>query len=299
MKKLFDLLIFVLFSIPAYFVREFIQKNKVTILVYHSISYKLFEKHLELLSKKYSFISFQDFIKWKKDESYKTSLKPIIFTFDDGAKDIVKLIPLFEKYSIKPTIFLILNAIGLKWYQWRLVNNNKISKEEAKDLSFEEAIALLKVYKLDTEQKRDYYSFLDKDDIKNNIELMDFQSHGVNHEFLPYLSETEKDFEISHSKACLEVEYGLNINKFCYPFGFYTDDLFNYLINNNYDYAVTVDNGSNNKSVSPFKIKRISFNNCPLWRVHIQASGLYDFLKLFVINYENRTKRLFERINNE
>ncbi len=114
-------------------IRE-INKDKVTILMYHGITayadsilnfdYKhvereKFEEQLQYLKKHYSLIALEEFIKWK--EGKKKLLKnPLMLTFDDGyANCYTQLFLLLKKYNAPAVIFLPTTYIskkGIAWY---------------------------------------------------------------------------------------------------------------------------------------------------------------------------------------
>src|SRR4030067_3723743 len=87
-------------------VREIYQRNKVTIISYHRIPARLFERHLRYLTKRYSIISLEEFIKAKYQNNMNTlPRKPIIITFDDGAKINYSLQEVLHAYNVPATIF--------------------------------------------------------------------------------------------------------------------------------------------------------------------------------------------------
>ena len=69
-------------GIPFLF-REIIQKNKVTILLFHDIDKTAAEQTFSYLSKNYNIICLNDFITALKQKT-KVPKKALIITFDDG-----------------------------------------------------------------------------------------------------------------------------------------------------------------------------------------------------------------------
>ena len=85
-KELIAFLI-ILSGIP-FIIRNFIAKNKATILLYHNPKKKLFAKHLIYLKKKYNVIELRKLIKAIKNKNWNQIPEyPLILTFDDGHKD--------------------------------------------------------------------------------------------------------------------------------------------------------------------------------------------------------------------
>ena len=91
-----------------YLFREIIQRNRVTILLFHDISPEDADNIFGYLSRKYNIISLKNFIKAldRKDPSL-IPQKALIITFDDGHKGNYRLLPIIKKYGVPITIFLI------------------------------------------------------------------------------------------------------------------------------------------------------------------------------------------------
>ena len=100
-------------------VREVFQRNKVTITLYHGISANLFDRHLKFLSERYSIISLEEFIKAKREKNMKKlPIKPMVITFDDGAKANYTLKSVIRKYNVPVMMFLCSNIIGTNHHFW-------------------------------------------------------------------------------------------------------------------------------------------------------------------------------------
>ncbi len=81
--------------------------NKKWIWSYLSCPIEVFEKQIKyLIKKKYTFVTLDEYYKWKINK-IKIKGKPIIFTFDDGfADNFSNIYPLLKKYNFKITIFI-------------------------------------------------------------------------------------------------------------------------------------------------------------------------------------------------
>ena len=111
------------------------KKNLLTIVVYHyvrpvkkskfpklkALEFQVFKKQLEYLSKKYTFISYDDLLNLVNK---KTKFKnPCLLTFDDGYKDHIKyVLPLLKNNKIKGCFFPSIKPILKK----KVLNVNKI-----------------------------------------------------------------------------------------------------------------------------------------------------------------------------
>ncbi len=108
-------------GIPFLF-REILQKNKVTILMFHDISEEIAEMSFSYLNQKYNIIDLNYFLKKCQDKNRnELPNKSLIITFDDGHIGNYKMLPSLEKYSIPITIFLcsgIINTNRNFWFKF-------------------------------------------------------------------------------------------------------------------------------------------------------------------------------------
>ena len=82
-------------------VREVIQRNQVTILMFHDIGKEPAEQAFLYLSRKYNIIDLNDFIKaHETKEGSKLPKKALIITFDDGHIGNYEILPIIRKYKV-------------------------------------------------------------------------------------------------------------------------------------------------------------------------------------------------------
>ena len=139
-------LLFRLFRISGlpFLFRELIQRNKVTILLFHEISKVTAEQTFSYLSKKYNIIALNDFIDAidKRDKT-KIPKKALILTFDDGHIMNYEMLPVIKKYNIPVTIFLCASIINSNRHFWFKYKNQSISTGPLKYLSNKERLNVL------------------------------------------------------------------------------------------------------------------------------------------------------------
>lgn len=99
-------------------------------------------------------------------------------------------------------------------------------------------------------------SILNKDEIHEMQDLVNFQSHTISHPDLRNISPAEAEKEIVQSKAKLEELTGKKVNVFCYPSGFFNTTALN-LVSKNYQYAVLNGGGIYTTGDNPYQIKRV------------------------------------------
>ncbi len=89
---------------------------------------------------------------------------------------------------------------------------------------------------------------------------MTIGSHTVNHLDLSKLSKTEQKNEIFQSKAKIEIELGVSVNYFCYPFGNFNQTTLSLLRQAGYKLAVTTASGTARQQDNLFLLKRVFVN---------------------------------------
>jgi hypothetical protein len=106
---------------------EVIQKQKVTILMFHDISSETAECTFAFLMKHYSIIRLTDFMDaHEHNDPGKLPHKAMILTFDDGIIRNNELLPVIKKYSIPVSMFLCAGIIGTNrnfWFKFMSVQN--------------------------------------------------------------------------------------------------------------------------------------------------------------------------------
>ena len=280
-RKLFFLALRVS-CIPS-IIRETIQKNKITILLYHNINRDLFTKHIQALRKAYNLISLQDYLKARKDSNYKLPSKALIITFDDGLKVNFSLLEVIQQYKIPITIFLCSSIINTKRKYWFNIKTPKHNIQELKHLPTEKRLDILRQYGFEEEKSFSDREALNKEEIEIMKKYIDFQCHSRFHPCLTHCDDDRAKKEITLSKKELEENLNLKINTFSYPNGDYTDRDIKILKDSGYEAAITVNEYFNDKNSNPYTLNRLS-----IWDVVdeneaiVRASGLWVFLRNFI-----------------
>lgn len=144
--KIRDLILFILDKIGINAILRLINKDKFIILYGHGISHRFinfstrhlavseFEKQIKYLKrKKYIFITLTDLFN-KKKHGINQKQRHVIFTFDDGFKNVINnAYPLMKKYNAKGCIYVVSDYIGAEKLLWTdyielLVRNASNSK---------------------------------------------------------------------------------------------------------------------------------------------------------------------------
>jgi len=192
------------------------QPGRIQILAYHKVDMlrelgitcippSTFEKQMRFLAQNgYQSISPEELVTsiteptspWRRGsgvaQSRQLPEKPVLLTFDDGYENFyTHAYPILKKYGYTALIFMIAGYVD-NWNLWEV----KLSKERFKHLSRTQIREL-------------------------SEEGFWFGSHGVNHLFLTYQSDSLAREEIQLSKSILEEILGKPIQFFSYPYGNY------------------------------------------------------------------------------
>ncbi len=262
-------------------IREVFQRNRVTILLFHDISPKAAEKSFAYLKERYNVIGLQEYLKARKDPScHKLPPKSLIVTFDDGHKQNYELLPLLKRLEFPITIFLCSSIIGTGRGFWFLQPNLSKPVGHYKKLTNQERLIELERSGFKQEQDMKEREALNKKEIEEMKELVDFQSHTMFHPCLPKCNPQEAKVEIEGSKHQLEKDFGLTINTLSYPNGDYSDRDLSLTRSSGYTFGITVDTGFNTLSTDPLLLKRISVNDTgDINQLAVKASGIWSFFK--------------------
>src|SRR5258705_5223266 len=118
-KKIFFALL--RYSGIPFLVRHLAASRKATIILYHSPGKENFENHIRYLSSRYNFITLDNLVDATRTKDWSgIPRRALVVTFDDGHRSNYELLPLFEKYRIRPTIYLCSRIIGTHRRYWFL-----------------------------------------------------------------------------------------------------------------------------------------------------------------------------------
>ena len=124
--------------------RFIMQKDKVTIILFHDIDANTAEQTFKYLSSNYNIIELDTYIEayYKKDFTGIPKYA-LIVTFDDGHIGNYNLLPIVQKYKIPMTIFLCASIIDTNRHFWFTYTGTRTSKERLKEISNKERLKLL------------------------------------------------------------------------------------------------------------------------------------------------------------
>jgi peptidoglycan/xylan/chitin deacetylase (PgdA/CDA1 family) len=281
MKKIFQYLLFriIFYSKIHVLSRIFIQKNKVSILLFHECDDSVFEKIILYLKSNYQIISLKSYI--NKKINLKSKKPYLIITFDDGCVSNFKLLKTTKKHNIPITVYLIHDYLRRSTPFWWNYDNLTLQEiEHLKTISNKDRISIINAKKLriNNIEQRDS---LDIKEIAKMNNYFDFQCHTMSHPILTNCDEEEVITELKDSKQKISLILKKDVNHFAYPNGNYDKNIIKYLKLFGYKSAVTVEFGLNQVEVNSFfELKRIIIGDGKDFISSIVcASAVYGYLK--------------------
>jgi len=267
--------------------REILQRNRVTIVLFHDISPKNAEVMFGFLKRNYSVISLQEFLDNYYAGTWNFPKKPLIITFDDGHRGNYTLLPLIKKLNIPITMFLCAGIIATKRHFWFTFRYPDYSFRALQEMPNRTRLAVLHKAGFTPETEYDDVQSLSRQEIEEMAPYINFQSHTLFHPFLPKCTAEEAEREIAGSKSLLEQEFGLSVNAFSYPNGDYSQRDIGLCKKAGYRCAITLDAGSNTASTDPFCLKRLSVNDTDdINELAVKASGFWGIFRA-LLGFQN------------
>jgi peptidoglycan/xylan/chitin deacetylase (PgdA/CDA1 family) len=194
-----------------------------------------FEKQIKyLVDNNWTFLTMSELIEKKDNLPYKS----VAITFDDGYEDnFTNAFPILKKYSLKATIYIVVDRHDREWSSKRKEKNSSGELKNEPKLSDEQITKL------------------------TNSGLIEIGSHTITHDNLPTLNKQQKIDEIQNSKIEIEKRFNIKCNSFCYPFGLYDKEDIQIVKDSFYTNATITTKGIDNLTkLDLFELKRITIS---------------------------------------
>lgn len=267
-------------SALPFLVREFLQRRRVTIIVYHRLDPETADRHFSALHGRYNIVSLADYMEYRTDVRKSLPPKPLIITFDDGHKSNYELKAVLKKHGIRPTSFLCSGLVGTHRQYWFDTEMSEGMRQSLKRVADKERLETLANLGFSETADGATRQAMSADEIEEMKPLVDFQSHTVYHPLLPQCPAPRAAAEISDSKAELENRFGLSVYALAYPNGDYTAREVAAAKAAGYTCALSLDHGFNSRTTPPFQLKRICISDeASVDELLVKTSGLWGFLK--------------------
>ena len=243
-----------------FLIRRWVGRNRVAVLLYHDAKPTVFAKHINYLSRHYTLISLDTLVSAIHHQDFsQIPSKSVVITIDDGHAGNYELLPIFERYQMRPTLYVCTQIIDTHRHFWfKIDGQSKAEKERLKRLSNAERLIHLKRTD-DFESEKTYpdRQALNISEMKEMTKSVDFQPHTQFHSILPNCTEAECKQEILGSKRDLERLLGVACLHFSYPNGDYTEREIEIVKAGGFRSARTTEIGWNTLDTAPYQLKVI------------------------------------------
>ena len=233
--------------------RATVARRRVGIVVYHDPPPERLEAHLEYLVRRYELLTLGELVEAITTGRWARVARPgIVITFDDGHRGNAALTPIFERYRLRPVIYLATESVtsGRFWFL-----EPGIDPEPLKLLPTAERLARIELERTGSTTER---QALDRQEVQALADHVDFGSHTVTHPILPLCDDEEAEAEISTSRSEVERLTGRRCAHFSYPNGDYGPRDVMLVRETGYLSARTADIGWAGPSTDPFRLPIIS-----------------------------------------
>ena len=270
--------------------REFIQRRRVTILVFHDPHPAAASGYFNWLSRHYNIISLDQYLSaHARDVGASLPPKALVITLDDGHIENYKLLQLVKQYKIPLTIFLCSGIVNTNRHYWFRYAGLPATSESLKMISEDDRLRVLYQLGFYPEKEFPYPHALNREQIMEMQEYISFQGHTIFDPCLPGCSDQKSLEEIEQSKKQLERDFNLSINALAYPNGEYTSREVQFAQQAGYRCAVTISHGFNNGNTDLYRLRRLSVGDSDsIELLAIKASGIWAFLKYVVNKFTRR-----------
>lgn len=193
--------------------------------------------------------------------------KTIALTFDDGYSDNFEYaLPILQKYNLTATFFPVVNpcinrtVLPLDIY-YQCVDEMQLTENQRKDCIKGETKK--RFYWTEPSEQADFLKANFKMPVKNRVSYLtetqiktlsdngfEIGSHSLTHSLFTadYMNESEIDFELKQSKMILELIAGKYVYSFCFPSGYYNQNIVNQAKAAGYTSVCVIDKNANEKT---------------------------------------------------
>jgi peptidoglycan/xylan/chitin deacetylase (PgdA/CDA1 family) len=242
-------------------VRNAYARSRASILFYHDPAPEVFARHVEYMAKRYRFVPLASVVEAIRTRDWSgVPPKSMVITFDDGHRGTFRLLDLFKRYGVHPTIYLCSQVVGTNRHYWfsEARQDTDSATEALKRLpEAERRHELRRRYGFDRE--REYPTAtrqaLSREEIGAMREHVDFQAHTRFHPILTTCSDSECREEIAAARGEVERLLGRECRHFSYPNGDYGARERAVAETSGYLSARSIDIGWNGPRTDPYVLK--------------------------------------------
>jgi peptidoglycan/xylan/chitin deacetylase (PgdA/CDA1 family) len=254
--------------------RTLLWRDRVAILLYHDPDPATLDRHLTYLSKFCDLVPLEDFSRPG------TGRPRAAITLDDGHAGNARLLPVFIKHKVRPTIFLCSRIVGRpRTHWWMHPGAERAGLERLKRQSNDARVAELESAGFHQDGD-DRATGLTAGQIEEMRPFVDFQSHTRFHPILTHCDDTECEEEIASSKHEVEALVKRHCEHFAFPNGNYGPREIELVKAAGYKTARTCDIGWNDQLTDPFRLRAMIISDeASTAMFAVQLTGIPRLLK--------------------
>jgi len=266
-----------------FLVRHTIARRRVTIVVYHDPGPAGLDRHLRYLAKRYSFVTLDRLVEAIRDRDI-SNLPPrsLVVTLDDGHRGNHRLKPIFEKYGVRPTLYLVSRVVATRRRFWF----RHVGEARAHELMPQPNRKRLEIlrerhgFTPTTEYPGEEPQALSAAELAELADWVDFGSHTCFHPSLVTCSDEECETELRESKRELEKLLGRECRHFAYPNGDYSEREIRLSREAGYLSARTIDVGWNGARTDLYRLRVTGVtDDASIHLLAAQLSGITMYLR--------------------
>jgi peptidoglycan/xylan/chitin deacetylase (PgdA/CDA1 family) len=269
------------FSGLPHLIRAVLVRRKATIIFYHDPDPATLERHLRYLSGIYHFIPLDLLVDAIRAGDWsRIPRRSMVITIDDGHQANARLTEIFERYRVRPTLYLCSQIVGTRRSFWFKLPG--VDAPSLKALPQAERLKRLKTmqgWEPSQENAADAGQALSIAEIRQMKTQFDFGSHTRFHPILTACSDEESRDEILRSKAEVEELTGGACRHFSFPNGDYSERELAYAEAAGYLSARTIDLGWNGPDTDPYLLKMTGVSDDA--SINVLASQVVGFPTYF------------------
>jgi peptidoglycan/xylan/chitin deacetylase (PgdA/CDA1 family) len=259
-------------------VRHTVAKHKASILLYHDPAPQTLERHLEYLARRYAFITLTRLVEAIRDGRWaELPPRPLVLTFDDGHAGNRALAPMFQRYGVKPTIYVCSQIVDTQRHYWFLEVDDP---EPVKPLPNAERLRVLERSTGYT-PTRDYAArhALTIDEMQAIDGRAEIGAHTRFHPVLTTCEDAECEAEIALSKSEIETVLDAECRHFSYPNGDFGPREIEYVRSAGYASGRSTDIGWNDPDTDVYALKILGTNDdASVNRLATDLSGIGGYV---------------------
>ena len=229
--------------------------RRAGILLYHNPDADTLERHLEYLARRHAFIRYDTLVEAVRSGDWReVSPQSLAVTLDDGHAGNARLLDVFERFGIVPTLFVCTQIVGTSRRFWFTLES--IDRDGLMLMSNADRLAVLeRTHGFANEREYVDRQALSRDELSSMSGRVNVQAHTRFHPVLPRCDDATCEREIVLSKSEVEAITGRPCRHFSYPNGLYGPRELALVRSAGFASARSSEIGWNDPDTDPYRLK--------------------------------------------